>query len=120
MSLLDRALAAAGADPGQFRALFGAFLKLDFRRARPGGGALRQKEMSMRARMAVSFGITLVLSLAVGAASRATADRMTYAALVFGYALTMLGMMTLMELGVSLVQSEDSGLLGARPLSDAT
>ena len=71
-------------DRGQFRALFGAFLKLDFRRARAGGSALRQREVSVAVRMGVSFAFYLVMGTMVGMTAFAATDRRTYAAVALG------------------------------------
>jgi hypothetical protein len=120
VSLLDSALALAGADPAQFKALFGAHLRIDFRRARVGTSAMRQRELSVRGRMILNFLVYMAMSLMVGSTAFVATNPRTYAAVVLGYALTMLGMLILMEFGVTAVQTEDLTVLGARPVSAAT
>ncbi len=117
---LDRSLALAGADPAQFRALFGAHLKVDFRRARAGTSAMRQRELSVRARMILNFLVYMAMSAMVASTAFVATDRRTYAAVVLGYTLTMLGTLILTEFGIAAVQTEDLTILGARPVSPAT
>lgn len=119
-NFLDRILALAGADPAQFKALFSAHLKIDFRRARSGTSAMRPRELSVRSRMLLNFFVYMAMSLMVGSTAFVATDRRTYAAVVLGYVLTMLGMLILMEFGVTAVQTEDLTVLGARPVSSAT
>ena len=120
MSLLDKALACAGAEPAQFKALFDAHLKIDFRRARAGTSAMRQRELSVKARMLLSFLVYMAMSLMVGSTAFVATNPRTYATVVLGYVLTMLGILILMEFGVTAVQTEDLTVLGARPVSAAT
>lgn len=104
----------------RFRALYVTFLRLDFRRARAGGQAVRQRELSTPARLVISFLFQMLMGVMVGMTSLVCTDRRTYAAIVLGYALTMLGMLILMEFGVSVVQSEDLPVLGPRPVPERT
>lgn len=120
MSALDGALRALGAQPGPFRALFTAQLKMDFRRASRFGGVLRQKEVALRTRMLFSFLLYGLMSLPVGLMAFACREPRSYAAMALGYALTMLGSMLAMEFGVSLTQDEDGAVLAHRPVSAPT
>ncbi len=104
----------------QFRALLGAQLKVDFRRPRTGGGAVRQRELSALSRTLLSGLVYVFISVTIGALAPHAADLRTYAALVLGFSLTMLGMLMLTEFTVTVMQGEDLIVLGPRPVSDAT
>ncbi len=107
-------------DGAQFRAILASQLRMDFRRPRSWGGSVRQRELSPLVRTLFSCLFYVLMSLMVGFLAPGSADRRTYAAIVLGSTLTLLGMLILTEFALTVMQGEDLVVLGSRPVSSVT
>lgn len=118
--MIDRVLAAAGIDPVQWRALTGAYLRMDLRR---GAGAVRPREQSSRFRGSPLTGllfVTAFTSLMLSLLAWTLEDVMMFATILTTYGALNTAMLLLVDFTGIVVSPDDYRVLGSRPVGSRT